>query len=143
MILLFQLPLSQYLLFQFPFKMKVAVAANKYKECMRNFAASWGGHVHDGCGEFIPHDQGEGNINPSSSEALLCGACGCHRNFHRKEVPVPSIQHPPPNVLLYRTTTIATTVEKGRKKRSKRKITQLEKDKMLEFAEKTGWTIQK
>ncbi|KAK1265909.1 ZF-HD homeobox protein [Acorus gramineus] len=51
--------------------------AVRYRECMRNHAASIGGHAFDGCGEFI----GGGN----GGSHLKCAACGCHRNFHRKE----------------------------------------------------------
>lgn len=47
-----------------------------YKECLRNHAAAMGGHVLDGCGEFMPSSDGD---------SLLCSACNCHRNFHRRE----------------------------------------------------------
>ncbi|KAF6149017.1 hypothetical protein GIB67_042438 [Kingdonia uniflora] len=52
----------------------------RYRECLKNHAASIGGHVVDGCGEFMPNGE-EGT--PGS---LKCAACDCHRNFHRKEV---------------------------------------------------------
>ncbi|KAJ4717631.1 Zinc-finger homeodomain protein [Melia azedarach] len=52
----------------------------KYKECLKNHAASMGGNATDGCGEFMPSGE-EGTI-----EALNCSACNCHRNFHRKEI---------------------------------------------------------
>ncbi|CAM6023180.1 unnamed protein product [Sphagnum balticum] len=53
-----------------------------YRECQKNHAASLGSHALDGCGEFIssaPEEEG-------SVDALKCAACGCHRNFHRREV---------------------------------------------------------
>ncbi|XXG62902.1 hypothetical protein AAC387_Pa05g1194 [Persea americana] len=50
----------------------------RYKECLRNHAAAMGGHANDGCGEFMPG---------SGDSELRCAACGCHRNFHRKEAP--------------------------------------------------------
>ncbi|KAM0892014.1 hypothetical protein ACQ4PT_026039 [Festuca glaucescens] len=56
----------------------------RYHECLRNHAAAQGGHVVDGCGEFMPvptmdeHDGG-------GAHALRCGACGCHRSFHRQD----------------------------------------------------------
>lgn len=50
----------------------------KYKECVRNHAASMGGHAVDGCREFTADDDHD--------QDLLCEACGCHRNFHRKEM---------------------------------------------------------
>ncbi|XP_051140806.1 zinc-finger homeodomain protein 6-like [Andrographis paniculata] len=52
----------------------------KYRECLKNHAASMGGHVVDGCGEFMPSG------DDGTPEALRCAACDCHRNFHRKEV---------------------------------------------------------
>ncbi|XP_054803338.1 zinc-finger homeodomain protein 3-like [Prosopis cineraria] len=52
----------------------------KYRECLKNHAASMGGNATDGCGEFMPSGE-EGTL-----EALTCSACQCHRNFHRKEV---------------------------------------------------------
>ncbi|PHU27043.1 Zinc-finger homeodomain protein 6 [Capsicum chinense] len=51
----------------------------RYKECLKNHAANMGGHVLDGCGEFMPSGE-EG-----TPEYLKCAACDCHRNFHRKE----------------------------------------------------------
>ncbi|VFQ65729.1 unnamed protein product [Cuscuta campestris] len=51
----------------------------RYRECLKNHAASVGGNVTDGCGEFMPSGD-DGTL-----EALKCAACNCHRNFHRKE----------------------------------------------------------
>ncbi|KAH6763127.1 hypothetical protein C2S52_020560 [Perilla frutescens var. hirtella] len=57
-----------------------------YKECMKNHAAAIGGHAVDGCGEFMP--------SPSSTAtdptSLTCAACGCHRNFHRRDPESPT-----------------------------------------------------
>ncbi|KAK9996841.1 hypothetical protein SO802_021527 [Lithocarpus litseifolius] len=53
----------------------------RYKECLKNHAATIGGNATDGCGEFMPSTGDEGTI-----EALKCSACNCHRNFHRKEI---------------------------------------------------------
>ncbi|KAG0448607.1 hypothetical protein HPP92_027755 [Vanilla planifolia] len=50
-------------------------AAAKYRECLRNHAAAMGGQAYDGCGEFMA----------SEEDPLRCAACGCHRNFHRRE----------------------------------------------------------
>ncbi|KAK9270739.1 hypothetical protein L1049_026322 [Liquidambar formosana] len=192
----------------------------KYRECMKNHAASIGGHANDGCGEFMP-----------SGESLICAACGCHRNFHRREVPggehhylhlmhsppLPPPPLPPPPMLLYNggpttprwdkkkmrvfTASVhaphphhqlhggmvigdvnsneifhhddddeeereydrrsgtpergdvqvgigagsatATTTTSFRNKRFRTKFTQEQKEKMLEFAERLGWRIQK
>ncbi|PIN25950.1 hypothetical protein CDL12_01306 [Handroanthus impetiginosus] len=58
----------------------LAASSIRYRECLKNHAASTGGHVVDGCGEFMPSGE-EG-----TAEELRCAACDCHRNFHRKEV---------------------------------------------------------
>ncbi|XP_010471631.1 PREDICTED: zinc-finger homeodomain protein 5-like [Camelina sativa] len=64
------------------FSISAAVKSStvRYRECLKNHAATVGGSVHDGCGEFMPSGE-EGTI-----EALRCAACDCHRNFHRKEI---------------------------------------------------------
>ncbi|TVU05497.1 hypothetical protein EJB05_48663, partial [Eragrostis curvula] len=51
----------------------------RYRECLKNHAVGIGGHAVDGCGEFMAAGE-EGSL-----DALRCAACGCHRNFHRKE----------------------------------------------------------
>ncbi|GAA0171839.1 hypothetical protein LIER_25781 [Lithospermum erythrorhizon] len=58
----------------------VIVRNVRYVECQKNHAASVGGYAVDGCREFMPcGEEGTGG-------ALACAACGCHRNFHRREV---------------------------------------------------------
>ncbi|GMY13649.1 mini zinc finger protein 2-like [Fagus crenata] len=52
----------------------------RYGECQKNHAAGVGGHAVDGCREFMASGE-EGTSN-----ALTCAACGCHRNFHKREV---------------------------------------------------------
>ncbi|CAO2816307.1 unnamed protein product [Amaranthus hypochondriacus] len=52
-----------------------------YKECLKNHAANSGGHALDGCGEFMPVP----NASSADPTSLKCAACGCHRNFHRRE----------------------------------------------------------
>ncbi|CAK9152392.1 unnamed protein product [Ilex paraguariensis] len=52
----------------------------RYRECLKNHAATMGGHIVDGCGEFMPSGE-EG-----APGALRCAACDCHRNFHRREI---------------------------------------------------------
>ncbi|KAF9619496.1 hypothetical protein IFM89_007244 [Coptis chinensis] len=59
---------------------RIELSTTRYRECLKNHAASIGGHVVDGCGEFMPGGE-EG-----TQEALKCAACECHRNFHRKEI---------------------------------------------------------
>uniref|UniRef100_A0A0D9X8Z0 ZF-HD dimerization-type domain-containing protein n=1 Tax=Leersia perrieri TaxID=77586 RepID=A0A0D9X8Z0_9ORYZ len=58
--------------------------ATRYRECLKNHAVGIGGHAVDGCGEFMAAGE-EGSI-----DALRCAACGCHRNFHRKESDSPT-----------------------------------------------------
>ncbi|GMH01386.1 hypothetical protein Nepgr_003225 [Nepenthes gracilis] len=69
-----------------------AVRSMRYGECQKNHAASVGRYVVDGCREFMASG-GEG-----TSEALICAACGCHRNFHKKEVEAAEVvfERPPP-----------------------------------------------
>jgi ZF-HD homeobox protein with Cys/His-rich dimerization domain len=73
--------------------------AGVYLECLRNHAASAGGHVVDGCGEFMP----------ALAAPLRCAACGCHRSFHRRAIAaeVPPSPHlallppaPPPSAIV-------------------------------------------
>ncbi|KAF9626172.1 hypothetical protein IFM89_031299 [Coptis chinensis] len=52
-----------------------------YKECLKNHAATLGGHALDGCGEFMPSP----TSIPTDPTSLKCAACGCHRNFHRRD----------------------------------------------------------
>ncbi|CAD6265147.1 unnamed protein product [Miscanthus lutarioriparius] len=56
----------------------------RYRQCLKNHAVGIGGHAVDGCGEFMAAGE-EGSI-----DALRCAACGCHRNFHRKESDSPT-----------------------------------------------------
>ncbi|KAI3726097.1 hypothetical protein L1987_65894 [Smallanthus sonchifolius] len=63
-----------------------------------------GGHAVDGCGEFMASP----TSTPTDPTSLKCAACGCHRNFHRREpdgtFPVQHVieyqphhrHHPPP-----------------------------------------------
>ncbi|KAL1541620.1 mitotic fidelity of chromosome transmission-related protein [Salvia divinorum] len=52
----------------------------RYGECQKNHAIDIGGYAVDGCREFMAGGA-EG-----TAAALSCAACGCHRNFHRREV---------------------------------------------------------
>ncbi|GAV81679.1 ZF-HD_dimer domain-containing protein [Cephalotus follicularis] len=176
-------------------------ATVRYRECLRNHAASVGGNVFDGCGEFMPSGE-EGSL-----EALKCAACDCHRNFHRKEMygktqfsgnssrrsvivspiqlphhhPLPSptmLQHhhhqkyssPSSAIVAPMNVAFASGGSGGgtesssedlnvfhsnaegmpppppyvlSKKRFRTKFTQDQKEKMLVFAEKVGWRMQK
>ncbi|KAK6258342.1 hypothetical protein SCA6_012816 [Theobroma cacao] len=143
----------------------------RYRECMKNHAASMGSHVMDGCGEFMPSGE-EG-----TPEALKCAACECHRNFHRKEINgetqyapscyysynpnknnnrrdtthPPSQLHPQQPIPLHQQRFSLGLSTRGQisaqpqssRKRFRTKFSQEQKDKMMEFAEKLGWRIQK
>ncbi|EYU24374.1 hypothetical protein ABFS82_04G157600 [Erythranthe guttata] len=60
-------------------------AVVRYVECQRNHAAYIRGHAVDGCREFIAAAVGGKDLTNVEAE-LSCAACGCHRNFHRREV---------------------------------------------------------
>ncbi|KAJ7956396.1 Mini zinc finger [Quillaja saponaria] len=65
----------------------------RYGECQKNHAANIGGYALDGCREFMASGE-EGTTG-----ALTCAACGCHRNFHRREVETAEVvcEYSPPN----------------------------------------------
>ncbi|XP_054810333.1 zinc-finger homeodomain protein 5-like isoform X1 [Prosopis cineraria] len=162
----------------------------KYGECLKNHAASMGSYVVDGCGEFMP------NGEKDNTESLRCAACGCHRNFHRKETQgkaelqhisdyytyysnksndqrhrtasplVPSLhqQHNrlvPPMMMAFGGVPAESSGEDlqvfqsnsggqppvqaslSKTKRFRTKFTQEQKKRMMEYAEKLGWKIQK
>ncbi|XP_062104753.1 mini zinc finger protein 2-like [Humulus lupulus] len=67
--------------------MAAAVRSVRYGECQKNHAAGVGGYAVDGCREFMASGE-EG-----TTAALTCAACGCHRNFHRREVEASSTNH--------------------------------------------------
>ncbi|XP_022929279.1 zinc-finger homeodomain protein 6-like [Cucurbita moschata] len=54
----------------------------RYRECLRNYAVKSGGHVLDGCGEFMPSGE------DGTPDGFKCAACECHRSFHRRVVEV-------------------------------------------------------
>ncbi|CAM6088962.1 unnamed protein product [Calypogeia fissa] len=58
---------------------KIINDTENYRECLRNHRASAGDHAIDGCGEFMPGGIGE------TMNSMKCAACGCHRNFHKRE----------------------------------------------------------
>ncbi|GMI67783.1 homeobox protein 21, ZINC FINGER HOMEODOMAIN 3, ZINC FINGER HOMEODOMAIN 4 [Hibiscus trionum] len=154
----------------------------RYKECLKNHAAAIGGNATDGCGEFMPNGE-EGSL-----EALVCSACNCHRNFHRKEMEcncpsdcchqrpilgphsyilrsphgnptaaaattlISSREEPPqPMIMSLKGGSIPSETDEkddGRvatkvRKRFRTKFSREQKEKMLSFAEKAGWRIQK
>ncbi|KAF8378447.1 hypothetical protein HHK36_029787 [Tetracentron sinense] len=69
----------------------ISAVVVSYKECLKNHAARLGGHALDGCGEFMPSP----SATPTDPTSLKCAACGCHRNFHRRD-PEQGTQPQPP-----------------------------------------------
>lgn len=169
-----------------------------YKECLKNHAASLGAHALDGCGEFMPSP----SATPTDPTSLKCAACGCHRNFHRRdpEDPISTLaintapthvieyqphhrHHPPPpslpgnrspnsaspppisssyypsapHMLLALSAGLSgrppenitqgnnsvLTVSPNTRKRFRTKFSNEQKEKMLDFAERVGWKMQK
>ncbi|XP_043721668.1 zinc-finger homeodomain protein 8-like [Telopea speciosissima] len=127
-----------------------------YKDCMKNHAASLGSYATDGCGEFTPDGDSPGG--------LQCEACGCHRNFHRKVRVLAGTGRAgnssnrggdDPEVVelieyggIGDHTEVVTPVElqeleRSAKKRARTKFTAEQKEKMLAFAEKLAWRIQR
>ncbi|KAG2679259.1 hypothetical protein I3760_11G043300 [Carya illinoinensis] len=69
-----------------------SVVRTRYAECQKNHAANIGGYALDGCREFMASGE------DGSNAALSCAACGCHRNFHRREVETEVVcEYSPPN----------------------------------------------
>ncbi|OWM62663.1 zinc-finger homeodomain protein 9-like [Punica granatum] len=137
-----------------------------YRECLRNHAASLGSYATDGCGEFTLDDS-----SSSPGGSLHCAACGCHRNFHRKVTTYAAaaaneggggggrgLLVAAPGAFSSRRgdqhlELVVTAAESpsesdrsgggGSKKRFRTKFTPEQKEKMLEFAEKLGWKLQR
>ncbi|KAF7820604.1 zinc-finger homeodomain protein 4-like [Senna tora] len=126
-------------------KMMMKIIVVKYKECLKNHAASIGRNARDGCGEFMAGGE-EG-----SPESLNCSACNCHRNFHRKHLQQYSHyhhhHHHHPNLCPKNNNDDDDDDdddgdEIGRK-RVRTKFSEEQKEKMLRFAEKVGWKMHK
>lgn len=124
----------------------------KYRECQKNHAAAIGGNARDGCGEFMPSGEA-GTLN-----ALKCSACNCHRNFHRREILEvhPSIVDASRGLTLHllKSDPLNSPTDNGgdknhkmeiveKKRRYRTKFTAQQKEKMLAFATKAGWRMQK
>ncbi|KAK4741435.1 hypothetical protein SAY87_025023 [Trapa incisa] len=150
---------------QFP-----STSSVRYGECLRNHAAKMGGHVTDGCGEFMPECGEDG----SSPEFFKCAACSCHRNFHRKETVRSGNRYfdyrnraageghsspflAQPVVMMNFGGMVVDeedndhdimmfqqeTVLSGSQKRPRTKFTREQKEEMADFAERIGWKIQR
>lgn len=125
-------------------------AAVSYRECMRNHAASMGGHALDGCCEFMPSPA---TYKPDDPTSLRCAACGCHRNFHRRD-PAPLHRHrppatspffspAPPPMLMANLNFPSPATSGGGRKRFRTKFSEEQKEKLRGFSERFGWKMQK
>jgi ZF-HD class homeobox domain-containing protein len=127
-------------------------AREVYRECMRNHAAKLGTYASDGCCEYCPDD-----AHPA---AMLCAACGCHRNFHRKAfldavsgaTGVASPHAPPmlPAPVGAAPAGYGMHIGMGggdggssSRRRTRTKFTEEQKERMLRFAERLGWRMPK
>ncbi|OWM75943.1 zinc-finger homeodomain protein 11-like [Punica granatum] len=59
-------------------------AMSGYRECRKNHAARLGRLALDGCREFMPSTSTSAGMT-NVPGFLICAACGCHRNFHRRD----------------------------------------------------------
>ncbi|XP_057542559.1 zinc-finger homeodomain protein 3-like [Amaranthus tricolor] len=141
----------------------------KYKECQKNHAASMGGNATDGCGEFMPNGE-HGSIESLTCSACKCHR-NFHRKeiqgyptnsgalipFARS---ITMSMHDDHHLHHHQGNGIGMMMIKPHphhhhdhyhhhdhnqmvKKRFRTKFSQEQKEKMLEFAEKVGWKIQK
>ncbi|KAJ0048634.1 hypothetical protein Pint_16831 [Pistacia integerrima] len=108
---------------------------HNYRECLRNHAATLGSYATDGCGEFT--------LDDSSPTSLNCAACGCHRNFHRKLSYTRSSDVTTTMEIMEYTEGGSRRVQSSGKKRFRTKFSSEQKEKMLGFAEKLGWKLQR
>ncbi|GFZ14400.1 homeobox protein 23 [Actinidia rufa] len=154
-----------------PYDPQPLAVVGVYRECLKNHAASLGGHAVDGCGEFMPSPA----ATHSDPTSLKCAACGCHRNFHRRDddpspaalfldfrrppplprrgsSPLSSPSPPPPPqpshhhqnaVTTPATPTEAKAENPSGRKRFRTKFSQDQKEKMHSFSEKLGWKMQR
>ncbi|GAA0142519.1 hypothetical protein Leryth_001966 [Lithospermum erythrorhizon] len=120
---------------------------NLYRECLRNHAASLGSYATDGCGEFTQDDT-------TSDGGLHCAACGCHRNFHRRVTYGATsytfrggdhhmMEDSPPHSGREDYNMNMSNYNNSNKKRYRTKFTGEQKEKMMGFAEKLGWKLQR
>ncbi|KAI6677233.1 hypothetical protein NL676_038029 [Syzygium grande] len=133
-----------------------------YNECLHNHAASLGRYMVDGCNEYSPKN---------TSADLLCAACGCHRNYHRKitvcdpDITEASGNYSPGdhNIIAPKEESfnheavlpmlvtggegdklkqLVEPAQHERKKRPKSKFTKEQIEEMRAFAEKLGWSTR-
>ncbi|XP_051145376.1 zinc-finger homeodomain protein 5-like [Andrographis paniculata] len=123
----------------------------RYKECLKNHAAAMGVTATDGCGEFMPSGRDD------TPEALICSACACHRNFHRQQEEILTQQQQQQTAFCPRIVVDQIRINNGvgnkkgllmspddrRNKRFRTKFSKEQKERMVGFAERIGWRMQK
>jgi len=141
----------------------------RYTECLKNHAAAIGGNATDGCGEFIA-DGEEGTLEALKCSACNChrnfhrkeiessdsystplmiipdttqiGPILAHLSPNKSGSISPSDMSDEKDCEDGMTKEVGNPAEKM-KKRFRTKFTQEQKEKMLLFAERVGWRIQK
>ncbi|KAH0451374.1 hypothetical protein IEQ34_018673 [Dendrobium chrysotoxum] len=132
-----------------PFNSKKTMSV-KYRECLKNHAASIGGNATDGCGEFMQVGK---KAHSKLSSAQLAIVTGTSTGKRLMEISHPLVHSVSTSKKAGSSLAIGTHLEsdemEGRfpppmvKKRFRTKFTTEQKDKMLCFAEKVGWKLQK
>lgn len=145
----------------------------RYRECLKNHAVRIGGHAVDGCGEFIAAGEegtldalkcAACNCHRNFHRKEIEGGESFHHhhnspfspnNYYRAAAhPHPGFLHMPPPPVGLRHLALPPTFSdeqedasnpssSGSKKRFRTKFTPEQKEKMLDFAERLGWKIQK
>lgn len=147
-----------------------SITKHRYKECLKNHAVGIGGHALDGCGEFMPAGD-EGSLESLKCAACTCHR-NFHRKepedntFHPPpphQYPIsfraphpsgylhvgPNIHHRPLGSNSREEERVSNNPSSsggggsGLKKRFRTKFSGEQKDKMLAFAQRVGWRIQK
>jgi ZF-HD class homeobox domain-containing protein len=144
-------------------------AIMRYKECLKNHAAAIGGNATDGCGEFMPNGD-EGTIEAFKCSACNCHRNFHRKETESSDYPSPFSHTPligyPTNTMImsYKSGSVPPSESDDQKddhdyggggvvarpaekviirKRFRTKFTKEQKEKMLSFAEKAGWRMQK
>ncbi|KAJ1425847.1 ZF-HD homeobox protein, Cys/His-rich dimerization domain [Sesbania bispinosa] len=113
-----------------------------YKECRHNLAAKHGLVFHDGCLEFV---------KDTTNDAMLCVACGCHQNFHRRHIvynptTLPHVTNN--NMNATRSSLVGPIVQfhpsgsKPPMKKRRTRFTSEQRNQLMTFAEGFGWKPQ-
>ncbi|KAI5664898.1 hypothetical protein M9H77_24221 [Catharanthus roseus] len=108
----------------------------RYMKCMKNHAVEVSGHVIDGCGEFVTHDD---------HQSSYCIACGCHKSFHKRiKMEKLVITTTPPVLQAARSELDLDQIKiDTNTKQVQTKFSPQKKDELREFANQIGWKLNK